>query len=72
MRPPNDFLGVCTAWQLRPIAGRDIANEHSDNIRYDAAVIGRLRDIDRATRMTRLTTASDRYGSYQCRFATAL
>ena len=39
---------------------------------YDAAVIGRLGDIDRATRMTRLTTASDRYESYQCQFATAL
>ena len=74
MRPPNDFLGVCTAWRLRPIAGRNIANDQSDNIRYDAAVIGRLRDIDRATRptMTRLTTASDRYESYQCQFATAL
>lgn len=67
--PPNDFLGVCTAWQLRPVAGRDIANDRS-NIRYDADVIGRLRDIDRATRptMTRLTNASDRYESYQCRF----
>jgi hypothetical protein len=69
----HDFLAVCTAWQLRTIAGRDLPNDHRDS-RYDAAVISRLHDIHRAAGpiCTQLTTALRRYQTYQPRLAEAL
>ena len=69
----HDFLEVCTAWQLRTIAGRDLPNDHRDN-HYDAAVIGRLHGIHRAAGAicSQLTTALPRYQTCQPRLAEAL
>jgi hypothetical protein len=41
----QDLLGVCTDWQLRPVDGRQAANDHSDAA-YDERVVKRLREID--------------------------
>ena len=72
--PVNDgLLAACTAWQLRPVGGRDIPNDHTDG-RYDAAVIARLHDLHGAARPIcgRLAATLARYGGYWDRLTTAL
>jgi len=71
------FLGLCTDWQLRPDpadpAGGSIVNDHADPD-YDAAVIGRLTEIDSAIQpvCAALAAVLERFGGYGERFATAL
>jgi len=71
------FLGLCTDWQLRQDpadpAGGSIVNDHADPD-YDAAVIGRLTEIDSAIQpvCAALAAVLERFGGYGERFATAL
>jgi hypothetical protein len=68
------FLAVCTDWQLRAGPGGDQAvNDHLDPA-YDAAVIGRLRDIDAAVQpvCARLSQVMHRFSGYGPRLAEAL
>jgi hypothetical protein len=71
------FLGLCTDWQLRPDpadpAGGSIVNDHADPD-YDAAVIGRMAEIDSAIQpvCAALAAVLERFDGYGERFATAL
>ncbi len=65
----GELLAVCTAWQLRD----GVLNDHADAA-YDAAVIDRLRRVDRAVRpvCAHLGAALDRLGGYGPRLRHAL
>ena len=67
-------LEACTDWQLRSDApdGAPLLNDHEDNA-YDAAVVGRLIDLDRTVQplVAELGSAIARFGRYGGRLAFA-
>jgi len=73
----QDFLGLCTDWQLRSDPedpdGERIVNDHADAA-HDEAVIGRLAETDAVIQplCSALAELLDRFGDYGGRFATAL
>jgi hypothetical protein len=68
-----ELLDLCTAWQLRPVDGVVVANDHSDPA-YDARVLDRFADFDRraAALCAELAAALPRFGRYRERLAGAL
>ena len=69
----NDMLGVCTDWQIRADkAPEQVPNDHTDAA-YDAAVIGRLGDIDDRVQpvCADLGALLPRFGGYGARLADA-
>ncbi len=72
--PCNDeLLRVCTAWQVRPVDGTQVVNDHAD-ADYDAQVIEQLAGVhDRVDPvLQRLTVALDRFDGHRQRLRTAL
>lgn len=69
----GEMLAICTAWQLREVDGRQAVNDHGDPA-WDAAVLDRLRAVDRALApvLVELSAALERYGPYASRLAEAL
>jgi hypothetical protein len=70
----ESFLAVCTDWQVRyGPGGEQIVNDHKD-AEYDAAALGRLRDIDAQVQplCAELGAAMSRFSSYGARLAEAL
>ena len=67
------LLDLCTAWQLRPVGGAAVLNDHRDRA-YDARVLDRFVDLDRraAEVCAELAGALPRFGRYRVRLATAL
>lgn len=72
LRVNNQLLGVCTDWQMRTDGGEQALNDHTDPA-YDAAVIARLAEIDRAVQpvCASLTECMDRFECYGTRLAEA-
>lgn len=68
-----ELLDLCTAWQLRPVDGSTVLNDHSDPA-YDARVLGRFAALhERAVPvLADLEAALPRYGRYRSRLADAL
>ncbi|XVQ06295.1 transcriptional regulator [Spirillospora sp. CA-255316] len=68
-----ELLDLCTAWQLRPVDGVMIVNDHDDPS-YDARVLGRFGALDRraAVVCAELAAALPRFGRYRDRLARAL
>jgi len=68
------LLEPCTDWQLRADApdGAPLLNDHEDNA-YDAALVGRLIDLDRTVQplVAELGSAIERFGRYGGRLAFA-
>ena len=69
----GDMLGTCTAWQLRDEDGSQVLNDHSDAA-WDAAVLDRLRDLDRRVQpvLDCLDASLERFAGYRGRFEAAL
>lgn len=69
----QDFLSLCTDWQLRTVEGEQEINDHSDST-YDAGVITRLVGINDEIQpiCESLTNSLNRFGSYSHRFSSAL
>jgi hypothetical protein len=69
----QDLLGICTAWQLREVAGESVINDHSDPA-HDAAVIASLADLHAKVTpiCADLGAALDRFAGYGSRLAHAL
>ena len=69
----GDILRVCTAWQMRDQAGRQVVNDHGDAA-YDLEVVGRLAAIhERALPVTDdLGACLARFGRYGDRLGAAL
>lgn len=69
----EELLEVCTAWQLRPVAGEHLVNEHDDRV-YDQGCLARLEALhDQATPTVRdLAERFERFGSYLERLEEAL
>jgi pyruvate,orthophosphate dikinase len=69
----GNFKNTITDWQLRPVKGSPVINDHSDH-RYDKAVLDRLHAIH--GEITHLlgdfSSAFHRYGRYRERFERAL
>ena len=67
------LLGVCTDWQLRTVGGTQVVNDHSDP-EHDAAVIGRLREVDDSVQPVCVSLADElaRFSGYGPRLATAV
>lgn len=59
----RDLLQVCTSWQLRPVAGVNEINDHTDAA-YDATVIESLGEVHR-----RVQPVAETLGSLLRRFA---
>lgn len=68
-----ELLDLCAAWQLRPVDGTPVPNDHTDP-GHDARVLDRLADLDgRADAVcTALSTAVPRFRRYRDRLAGAL
>jgi hypothetical protein len=68
-----ELLSVCTAWQLRSVAGVMTRNDHGDPV-YDAWVLGRLTDLDRRAGVVcaDLAAAMLRFRRYRVRLGDAL
>ncbi|MGI5171128.1 transcriptional regulator [Spirillospora sp. CA-253888] len=68
-----ELLDLCTAWQMKPVDGVMIANDHSDPA-YDARVLDRFTDFDRraAAVCAELAAALPRFARYRDRLALAL
>ncbi len=64
----RDLLKVCTDWQLRDDGPQPVPNDHSD-ADYDAAVIGRLVQVDERVGpiCDDLANVLERYGHYRGR-----
>ena len=69
----GEMLATCTAWQLRDEDGAQVINDHTDGA-WDAAVLGRLQDLDAAIQpvLEPLAGALERFSRYRERFASAL
>ncbi len=69
----GQMLQLCTDWQVRSDVGDETLNDHSD-ADYDAAVIGRLEDLDGelAPILEDLASTLARFGGYRSRFDAAL
>jgi len=69
----QEFLSLCTDWQLRTVEGEQEINDHSDSA-YDAGVVARLADInDQIQPVCHALAASlKRFESYKYRFSDAL
>jgi pyruvate,orthophosphate dikinase len=70
----NDELKqLVTDWQLRPVGGELVVNDHSDH-RYDQALIAKLRRTDAraSTALSPLTSTLARLGLYPRRLGRAL
>jgi hypothetical protein len=69
----QDLLGICTAWQLRDVAGESVVNDHSDAA-HDAQVVARLAELDAKVQpiCADLGAALDRFGAYGRRLGEAL
>ena len=67
------LLDICTAWQMRPVGGTTMPNDHSDPA-YDGRVLDRLSDIDRRVQpiIADLSSELSRFGLYRSRLAGAL
>lgn len=68
-----ELLDLCTAWQLRPVDGVMIANDHRDPS-YDARVLDRFADFHRRATVVcaELSPALPRFGRYRARLTEAL
>ena len=69
----QDFLDLCTDWQLRPNPDGDlIVNDHS-NANHDAVVVARLGDAEAAFRVVSASLACvlSRFEKYGVRFTAA-
>lgn len=68
-----ELLDLCTAWQLRPVGGVTVANDHRDT-RYDARVLAELDgfDLRAGVVLAELAGALGRFGRYRERFSRAL
>lgn len=64
---------IVTDWQMRPVGGELVVNDHTDH-RYDAAVIARLRHTDARVgeALAPLTVALPRFSLYPERLDQAL
>jgi hypothetical protein len=69
----QQLLDTCTAWQLRPVDGATVVNDHADAA-HDAVVLARLVTIDDAVQpvVSDLAEALARFGGYGPRLAAAL
>lgn len=69
----QQFLKLCTDWQVRDIGDESVINDHGDTD-YDCAVVCRLAETDRAVQPICADLASlfPRFGSYGPRFGEAL
>ncbi|MEO3788875.1 transcriptional regulator [Nonomuraea sp. B10E15] len=68
-----ELLDLCTAWQLRPVDGVMIVNDHSDPA-YDTRVLDRFSALDQraAVVCAELAAALPRLGRYRTRLTEAL
>lgn len=68
-----ELLDLCTAWQLRPVDGVMVANDHSDPS-YDARVLDRFAEFDQRAAVVGavLAAALPRFGRYRVRLSEAL
>ena len=69
----QDFLSICTDWQVRTVDGEQQLNDHDDP-EYDASVIAALAAIDGRVQpvVAQLASQLDRFGSYGGRFTDRL
>ena len=69
----KDLLAICTAWQLRDVAGESVINDHTDAA-HDARVIAQLADLDAKVQpiCADLGAALERFGGYGARLGEAL
>jgi pyruvate,orthophosphate dikinase len=69
----DEFKQLVTDWQLRPVGGELVVNDHSDH-RYDQALIAKLRRTDAraSTALSPLTSTLARLGLYPRRLGRAL
>lgn len=73
-RPLNARHGrACTDWQLRPVAGERLANDHSDPV-WDDRVLAELEAVDAAAQVlgAELTGVLSRFGGHLGRHSAAL
>ncbi len=68
-----ELLATCTAWQLRPVGGGAVANDHTD-ADYDRGVIDRLVVVHGQVQpvLSTLTASLDRFTGYPLRLEAAL
>ncbi len=68
-----ELLDLSTAWQLRPVDGQPVVNDHSDAA-YDARVLSRFGDLHERLRpvCADLEAVLPRFGRYPARLARAL
>jgi hypothetical protein len=68
-----ELLTVCTAWQLRDVAGQSVINDHTDEA-HDKEVIGRLEDLDARVQpiCASLADALGRFSAYGPRLSEAV
>ncbi|WP_250006655.1 transcriptional regulator [Actinoplanes sp. M2I2] len=68
-----ELLDLCSAWQLRPVDGVPVANDHRDPA-YDARVLELFGDLDQRAQVVcgRLAAALPRFGRYRRRLGAAL
>ena len=68
-----EVLDLCTAWQLRPVGGVTVANDHRD-AGYDARVLAELDGLDgrAGVMLGELTAALGRFGRYRERLSRAV
>lgn len=73
LRPNDELLDVCTAWQLRPVDGEQQPNDHRDP-EYDRGVVERLVAVhdDVEPVLATLEDALARFGGHRVRLRTAL
>lgn len=68
-----ELLATCTAWQLRPVGGGAVSNDHTD-ADYDRAVIDRLVLVHGQVQpvLSALAVSLDRFTGYPLRLQAAL
>ncbi len=68
-----ELLDLSAAWQLRPVEGASVLNDHSD-AEYDARVLTLFENLDRrvAPILAELSEALPRFSRYRIRLAEAL
>jgi hypothetical protein len=68
----EEFLELCTAWQVREVDGASTLNDHSDAA-YDEDIVGRLVALDHRVRpvCADLGIALGRFAQYELRLARA-
>lgn len=68
-----ELLDLCTAWQLRPVDGAPVPNDHAD-AGYDGRVLDRLTDLDTRAEAAcvDLSEALPRFRRYRERLTRAL